>query len=244
MRVDATPVTTTVTELGGEPIVSIVIPAYNERESVHSVVADTCRALSSTELDPFEIVVVDDGSTDGTAQLLDTIAAADARVRVIHRHTNGGFGAALKTGYGAAHGQLVIAIPADGQCPPGQVLELARAMGDADVIVSGRYHEGKTLDRVALTLLWQLLTRLLMGFDPRGMDGIYLIRRSVLSGLPLVANTGLINFEILRHCTRQKRRIRKHLLPVEPRRGGVSKVTNARAIARVVREMIRLRVRS
>jgi glycosyltransferase involved in cell wall biosynthesis len=225
------------------PRISVVVPAYNEQECVGPLVADTVATLESWEAGTFEIIVVDDGSTDRTPAIVDDLVAGDRRIRVVHRSANGGFGAALKSGYAAAAGELVIAIPADGQCPPDQIVQLANAMGDADICVSGRVDTAKTPGRRTLTLGWHVLVRVLMGFDPRGMDGIYLIRRSVLASLPLKSDTGLINFEILACCTRQGRRMVRHVLPIGPRLGGESKVANVRTILRTMVEMVRLRIR-
>ena len=188
----------------------------------------------------FEVIVVDD-ETDGTSELLDQLAAHEPRVRVVHRGRNGGRGSEVRLrrrAGGARHchsGRRA--------CLPAQILELAGALGDADLVASGRLHEGKASSRRTLTNGWILLTRLILGFDPTGIDGIYLIRRSVLAGLPITSDTGLVNFEVLWRCTRQRRRIARHVLPIAPRRGGESKVTNLRTIARIVGEMIWLRLR-
>jgi glycosyltransferase involved in cell wall biosynthesis len=115
------------------PTVSIILPAYNEAEVIGSVV----RAVLAVARDDWEIIVVDDGSSDETAER----AAAD-RVQVIRHPYNKGNGAAVKTGLRAATGDLVCLMDADGQHDPAQIASLLEALDTYDLVIGARQDGG------------------------------------------------------------------------------------------------------
>ncbi|MCB9591637.1 MAG: glycosyltransferase family 2 protein [Sandaracinaceae bacterium] len=122
------------------PILSVVMPAYNERGTIHSALARVLEA----PVESIEIVVVDDGSTDGTRELLTRGIALDPRVRVILHDKNRGKGAALRTGFSEARGRFVIVQDADLEYDPSdfaQILEPLLA-GHADVVYGSRFAGG------------------------------------------------------------------------------------------------------
>ncbi|MCA9547861.1 MAG: glycosyltransferase, partial [Myxococcales bacterium] len=98
------------------PALSVVAIAYNEAEALSPVVAELRQHLQAEGID-FELVLVNDGSTDGTGEIMDELAVAHADVRAVHQ-ANGGIGAALRTGFEAAQGAYVTWVPADGQIAP------------------------------------------------------------------------------------------------------------------------------
>ena len=117
---------------------SVVIPAYNEEAGIQAVlrrVLDTRPRLAAEGLD-LELIVVDDGSRDRTAE----IVAATPGARLIRHRTNGGYGAALKTGFAAARGEWIGFLDADGTYPPEHFPELCRAAlaQDADIVIGSR----------------------------------------------------------------------------------------------------------
>lgn len=117
---------------------SVLIPCYNEqgaiRDTIESVMAACAASLPAGS---FEILVVDDGSTDASAAVIETAVEADARVRLIRHRKNRGYGASLKTGLGEARGAWVAITDADGTYPNQRMGELF-SMPDADMVVGAR----------------------------------------------------------------------------------------------------------
>jgi dolichol-phosphate mannosyltransferase len=122
----------------------VVVPTYDERANVESLVASARSALDRCAPDHV-LLVVDDGSPDGTGAIADRIAAADAHVRVLHRKRRSGLGAAYLAGFAVALEQdaaLVIEMDADFSHDPAHLPTLIAAAADADLVLGSRYVEG------------------------------------------------------------------------------------------------------
>jgi hypothetical protein len=167
---------------------SVVIPALNEENGIadiiHRLHAEV-PALHAVGVNDLEIIVVDDGSHDHTAET----AAAFPFVRLVRHPVNRGYGAAIKTGFGHAHGQLVAFLDADGTYPPERFAELCRVALEehADIVVGSR-RSGAASDmpivRRAGNLVWSNLVSLIGNHrvaDPA--SGMRVLRRSVLQQL-------------------------------------------------------------
>jgi glycosyltransferase involved in cell wall biosynthesis len=118
---------------------SVVIPAYNEEAGIRSVLERALAVrprLAEAGMNDLELIVVDDGSRDRTAELV----AAIPRVRLIRHAANGGYGAALKTGFAAARGEWIGFLDADGTYPPESFPDLCRAAlaEDTDIVIGSR----------------------------------------------------------------------------------------------------------
>ena len=223
---------------------SVVIPAFNEEQNVVPVLEETVRALSAEpEMGSFEIIVVNDGSRDGTGARADEYAAQRPQIRVLHHPENRGIGAALKTGYAAARGQWVVATCADGEVPVSDVVELMKLTPDADLVVSARQRQPGSGKRQLFSRVYHKLTNLLVGFDLSGMEGIYVVRRDLLNDLELTSNTPLLNLEIIMQCVSRGCRIARGEMHVLPRLSGQSKMATWRSILKIIFETLELRMR-
>ena len=122
--------------MNGQPLITVIIPVYNIMEylprCVHSVTAQTYKNL--------QIILVDDGSTDGTAQLCDELAAEDPRISVYHKE-NGGSSSARNLGLGKAQGEYIGFVDSDDRCEPEMYEKLLQSMlqNNSDVVMWRRY---------------------------------------------------------------------------------------------------------
>ena len=161
-------------------LLSVVAPVYDEEELIERFVDRACAAVADYE---FELVLVDDGSKDGTPQVLDRIAAVDPRVRVIHLSRNFGHQAALTAGLEHAVGDVVAMIDADLQDPPELIPEMVGQWSQgADVVYAVRkQREGETAFKLA-TASWfyKLFDKLAqVDLEPNSGDFRLLDRRAL-----------------------------------------------------------------
>lgn len=120
----------------GAPGVSLVIPVFNEAECLPQLLAEIRAALDGGPHD-YEVVLVDDGSSDGSSELLDRAAAGDPRIVPLHFVRNAGQTAAFAAGFRHARGAVVVTLDADGQNPPGEIPKLLAALAPGVDVVAG-----------------------------------------------------------------------------------------------------------
>src|SRR6202167_1944935 len=161
-------------------LLSIVAPVYDEEDLVEEFVARTCAAVAGLH---FELVLVNDGSSDRTPELLDQIAASDPRVRVIPPSRNFGHQAALTAGLEHAAGDIVAMIDADLQDPPELILEMIERWREGSDVVYAvrRAREGETAFKLA-TASWfyKLFDKLAqVDLEPNSGDFRLLDRRAL-----------------------------------------------------------------
>ncbi|HYK98654.1 MAG TPA: glycosyltransferase family 2 protein, partial [Candidatus Acidoferrales bacterium] len=130
--------------------VTIAMPAYDEAPNLAGVAADALAALASSG-ENGELLIVDDGSSDGTGAIADDLAVRDARVRVVHHTRNLGFSGAMTTSLRQARGEWVFLVPADGQIDMRELMRFLAARADADIVVGVRRGRPERIGRVLLS---------------------------------------------------------------------------------------------
>ena len=202
------------------PELSVVIPAYDEAENLPTLVAELRAALRATERS-YEILLVDDGSTDGTAEWLRAEANRDPAVIPIVLVRNAGQSAALAVGLGRARGSIVITMDADLQNDPADLPRLLSALEFADVVSGVRLHRQDTWGRRASSAVANTVRRLVLR-DPVTDIGCSFkaYRAHALIGLPMFA--GVHRF-LPALCAFRGARFTEVPLTHRPRRHGVSK---------------------
>jgi glycosyltransferase involved in cell wall biosynthesis len=220
---------------------TVVVPAYNEATNlpivVPQMVAFVRKACRSAE-----IVIVDDGSRDGTGDVSVDLARQFPEVRVIQHPENRGITAALRTGFFGALNDFVTVLPSDGQIDPGELSKLFAVFQDHDLVLTTYRHRPDGLVRMVMSRSVRVMLRLAIGLRDR-LEGTYLFRRSLLLELDLVAQTsaGAIGLEIAAKARDAGKRIATCEIECLPRLSGRSKVANARNIAEYLREIWRIR---
>jgi len=222
------------------PSLSVVIPMYNEEAYVeHSVLAARA-ALEEMRCD-WEIVIVDDASTDGTGARADGLAAAEPRVRVIHNPVNRRLGGTLRAGYAAATKDLVFYTDADLPVDLGQLPRAVRLLEyqQADLLAGYRFDRtSEGLHRAVYTIGYHVLIRLLFGLRIRDVNFAFkLFRRSLLQRIELRSEGSFIDAELLLRARKAGAVMIQLGLDYFPRSRGPSKLSSLGVIAAILREM-------
>lgn len=146
---------------------SVVMPAYNEEANVADTVRRCATALAGTP-GGFEVIVVNDGSKDRTAEVLAATQQEVPELRVLLQDPNRGYGAAIRRGISESRGRLLATIDSDGQFDPADIPRMRERMGDGIHCVAGyRTAKKDTLPRVVANWGYNLLTKMLVGIDFR-----------------------------------------------------------------------------
>lgn len=226
---------------GKRPGLSAVMPAFNEEANVGNAIA-AVRAAADPLFETIEIIVVDDGSRDGTADEVRAAARSDPRVRLLQHAANRGYGAAVATGLHAATLPLVFYTDADLQFDPRQISALVARIDEAPIVIGYRRDRQDPWHRKLNAWAWNLLQRALFGLSVRDVDCAFkLLRREVVAAVPTAAEGAFFSTELLLRAQAKGFRIVE--VPVDhfPRRAGAPTGARLGVIARAFREMWRLR---
>jgi glycosyltransferase involved in cell wall biosynthesis len=226
--------------------VSVFFPCYNEQENVGRTVENALVVLEKLDAD-FEVIIVDDGSSDETGRIADEIARRDGRVKVVHHAHNLGYGAALQSGFKAASKELVFYTDGDGQFDVKEMPPLLGLMERYDIVSCYRLNRRDSLVRKINGWAWTKLVCLLFGLKVRDIDCAFkLYKRAIFDHVEMSSTGALIDAEILARAARKGYRITQTGVHHYPRTAGVQTGANLRVILRAFKELMKLhrRIRS
>jgi glycosyltransferase involved in cell wall biosynthesis len=225
------------------PSISVVLPAYNEAAIIEQSILDVAAVLGMLTND-YEIIVVDDGSRDGTNIVLTELAESQPTLplRVVLHEQNQGYGAALASGFDAAAKELIFMTDGDGQF---DVAELARFIPEldaaTDLVIGWREQRADPPLRLLNAAGWKLLVNGLFGYTARDVDCAFkLFRRRVWQGVTVHARGATFSAEFLIKARRLGFQIKE--LPVRhlPRTAGQATGARFDVIVRAFRELFQL----
>ena len=225
---------------------TIFFPMWNEQDYIFATVdaaRDVCgQLLEAGEIGDYEILIVDDASTDSTGQIADQLAADDRRVRVIHHPVNRRLGGCIKTGFANARGDLVLYTDADLPCDLAELRKACRLLRyyRADIVSAYRHDRtGEGPRRAAYSWIYNWLVTLLFGLHLRDVNFAFkLCQRSIFDKLELVSEGSFIDAELLIRAQAMGYRVIQFGVDYFPRSVGVSTLSSGSVIARILREML------
>jgi glycosyltransferase involved in cell wall biosynthesis len=220
------------------------MPAYNEAENIEPMVEEATPALEANA-DEYEIIVVDDGSSDGTADVTRQVMESHPHVRLVQHPVNQGFGAAVFSGFTNAEKDWIFYTDADRQFVLSELERFVPHMDEADLIAGYRAPRRDPFMRVFYGKGWSALCTLLFGYTVRDVDcGFKLFRREIIQSLaPTIASRGAtFSIEWLVRAKRAGYRFVELPVTHRPRVVGSQTGANINVITRAFRELVQVRL--
>lgn len=219
---------------------SLVLPAHNEELNIEPVVRRALEVLPHVA-DEFEVIVVDDGSRDGTASIVRRLAGDDRRVRLIAHPVNKGYGAALSTGFRESVGDFVMFMDSDRQFDIADLRLLSPFVGEYDIVAGFRMERNDPLHRRVFAEIFNVAVRMLFGVHLRDIDCAFKVfRGDQVRGMTLESPGALINTEMQAKLRRQGATLMQVGVRHYPRIAGEASGGNPRVILRAMGETLAL----
>jgi glycosyltransferase involved in cell wall biosynthesis len=223
--------------------ISVFFPCYNEQDNVKRTVEQALALLRKLNAD-FEVIIIDDGSSDATGQISDEISRWDSKVKVVHHHPNLGYGAALQSGFKAATKEFVFFTDGDGQFDISELPPLLPLMSQFDIVSCYRLDRKDNFVRRFNGWAWTKLVCFLLNIKIRDIDCAFkLYKREIFDNIQMASLGALINAEILARAARKGYSITQKGVHHYPRTAGTQTGANLKVIFRAFKELFKLRSR-
>jgi glycosyltransferase involved in cell wall biosynthesis len=226
---------------GGPTSLTVFYPAYNDSATVASLVIAAVQTASRLTPD-FEVIVVNDGSVDPTAEMTDELARVYQQVRVVHHPRNLGYGAALQTGFREATKEVIFYTDGDAQYDPREMARLWEHMTDEVDLVNGyKISRSDPLHRIIIGRIYHHTVKLLFGLKVRDVDCDFrLMRRRIFDRVRLEKTSGVICLELMKKIQDAGFRIAEVPVHHYHRAHGKSQFFNFPRLARTGVDVLRL----
>jgi glycosyltransferase involved in cell wall biosynthesis len=220
--------------------VSIVLPAFDEEANI-ALVVERAGAVARRFCDEHEIIVVDDGSRDGTAAIVERMAQGDSRIRLLRHGANRGYGEALRTGFLGATLDLVFFTDADNQFDLNELEGFLAWIDRVDVVAGYRINRQDPWPRRFVARGWNYLVRVLFYVPVRDIDCAFkLFRREVLDDFHIESIGAMVNTELMVKLGRSGRSVVEIGVTHLPRTAGRARGAHPKVIARAFIELVRM----
>jgi glycosyltransferase involved in cell wall biosynthesis len=227
--------------MSGPPSLTVFFPAYNDGGTIASLVILALRSAAKLTPD-HEVIVVNDGSSDATAEILEELARVYPKLRIVTHPVNRGYGGALQSGFSAATKDLVFYTDGDAQYDPAEMTVLWHAMMPGVDLVNGyKISRSDPLHRIVIGRVYHHVVKLMFGLMVRDVDCDFrMMRRSIFDRVRLEKNSGVICLEMMKKIQDAGFRIVEAPVHHYHRAYGTSQFFNFRRIFRTGVDVLKL----
>lgn len=222
--------------------ISVIIPVYNEADLLKPSVFKI-NSFLTRYFRTFEIIIIESGSTDGSAKICDDLALEIPRARVIHEGARNGYGSALKIGFKRANYDLIWPVTVDLPFPLEAILKALLQLDEYDCVLSWRSVDDRGAARKGLSYLFNTVVKLSLNLPVKHVNSAFkLFKREVIQNMHLITNGWLVDSEIIWRLSRQNVKFIEIGVPLVDRTSGKSSVkltTGVFLILELVRFLLR-----
>ncbi|MET0146060.1 MAG: glycosyltransferase family 2 protein [Ilumatobacteraceae bacterium] len=230
-------------------VLSMFFPMWNEEHYVERAIDAAARVgdsmVASGEIADYELLIIDDASTDRTPELADQLAATDRHVRVVHHPENRKLGGSIKTGFANATGDLILYSDADLPFDMEEIPRAVRLLREYEVDIVSAYRFDRTGEgylRAIYTFFYNLMIRWMFRVKARDINFAFkLCHRRIFDHIELRSEGSFIDAELIIRATRMGYDIMQIGVDYFPRTRGVSTLSSPMIIVKILREMRTLR---
>ena len=220
--------------------ISIFFPAFNEELAIEKTVNNALSAVAK-KISDFEIIIVDDGSTDRTGEIADKLAKENKNIRVIHHPVNKGYGAAVKSGLAASTKDLIFFSDGDNQFDISEINLLLPLIEKADIAAGYRLKRRDSFHRILFAKMFGALMGVFFNLWIKDIDCAFkLIKREVIRGMELKSEGAMISSELLIKAKKKGFTIKQVGVHHYPRKGGSSTGGKPWVVFKAFYEIIKL----
>lgn len=176
--------------------VSILIPAYNDSQTITKVISESVRAAKAVTR-KFEIIVINDKSSDDTGEILNKLAKKIKELKVIHHPVNLGYGGTIKDLYYAAKNEWFFTCPGDDQIPPMELVKLAKHANDADIILGQRVNRQDPPARLRQSKIYNFILNIFFGINIRDVNTVRLMKQNLMESIKLTSKSAFVDAEMI-----------------------------------------------
>jgi len=224
--------------------ISVVFPMFNEKDYIRKTI-DGCENVLKDIANCYEIIIVDDASTDGSGGIVDELARKNPHIRVAHQRVNRKLGGTLRTGFGLAGEELILYSDSD---MPFAFDDIKRAIDfmrqeGADLVAVYRLNRAvEGVRRYIYSVLYNGFIKLVFGLRVRDVNFSFkLIKKSLLDGIDLCSEGSFIDAELLIRAKRKGAKIVQFGTKYYPRTRGVSRLSGPAIIIKILQEAFSFR---
>jgi glycosyltransferase involved in cell wall biosynthesis len=224
--------------------ISFVLPMYNESANIEDTVRRVS-ALAAELCSDYEIVITDDASTDGSAAIVDALAAGDPHIKLVRLARNTKFGGALKAGLKAALKPVIVYTDSDFPVKEEDIHKALQLFDSADIVTGySMVIKDSSLKRIAMSKVYNFLVELLFDLKIRDINsGFKIYKKEVLKDLNLISNSPFVDVEIFAEAVKRGFKVKQYGLIFELRTKGRSTISRPGVIAQTFCDMLAYKFR-